>query len=381
MLSGRRIKLFRLLGFQVQIEWTWLFLAAWMTWSLASDVFPGQVRGLGSSAYWWMGGLGALGLFASIVFHEVWHSIVARHYGIAIDGITLFIFGGVAELKEEPPSARTEFFMALAGPASSVLLGAAMLGARELVRVVSGGPAISAVLRYLMSINFSLAVFNMLPAFPLDGGRMLRAAVWRWRRDLRWATQLAAWIGTLLGNLLLGVGTLLLFIGSLVSGIWMIVVGLYLRSVSRQSYHQLSIRLALVGERVERFMVAHPVTVRPDLSLTELVEQYVHRYQLESFPVVDGMRLMGCVSARALGTVPENQWAQRTVRDLTQAYDGEDTIAGGVDAMQALIQMSRNRRGRLMVTDGDCLLGIITLQDLLEFLALRLGWQPSIRWG
>ncbi len=381
MLSGRRIKLFKLLGFQVQIEWTWLFLAAWMTWSLASDVFPGEVRGLDSSTYWWMGGVGALGLFASIVFHELWHSIVARSYGVAIDGITLFIFGGVAELKEEPPSAKTEFLMALAGPASSALLGGVILAARELVRLASGGAEIAAVLRYLISINFSLAAFNLLPAFPLDGGRMLRAAVWRWRRDLRWATQLAAWIGTLLGNLLLAVGTLLLFVGSLVNGVWMIVVGLYLRSVSRQSYRQLSIRLALAGERVERFMIVDPVTVRPDLSLAELVEEYVHKYQQKTFPVVDGLRLVGCVDAHALGAVPENQWARRTVLDLTQACDTEDTISGGVDAMQALTQMSRTGRGRLIVIDGNRLLGIITLQDMLEFLALRLGWQPSIRWG
>ncbi|HUT17591.1 MAG TPA: site-2 protease family protein [Anaerolineae bacterium] len=381
MLSGRRIKLFKLLGFQVQIEWTWLFLAAWMTWSLASDVFPANLPGLEPSSYWWMGSAGALGLFASIVFHELWHSLVARHYGIAIEGITLFIFGGVAELKEEPPSAKTEFLMALAGPASSALLGVAILGAREVIRMASGGVEIAAVLRYLASINLSLAAFNLLPAFPLDGGRMLRAAVWRWRRDLRWATQLAAWIGTLLGNLLLAVGTIVLFLGSLVNGVWMIVVGLYLRSVSRQSYRQLSIRLALAGERVESFLIPDPVTVAPDLPLAELVEEYVYKHHQKTFPVVDGLRLVGCVHARALETVPQSQWTQRRVIDLTQTCDREDMISGGVDAMQALTQMSRAGRGRLMVVDGDRLVGVITLQDLLEFLALRLGRQPGIRWG
>jgi len=260
VLSGRRIKLFKLLGFQVQIEWTWLFLAAWMTWSLASDVFPASIRGLESSSYWWMGSAGALGLFASIVFHELW-------------------------------------------------------------------------------------------------------------------------IGTLLGNLLLAVGTILLFLGSLVNGVWMIVVGLYLRSVSRQSYRQLSIRLALAGERVERFLIPDPVTVPPDLPLAELLEEYVYKHHQKTFPVVDGLRLVGCVHARALETVPQSQWTQRRVIDLTQTCDTEDIIPGGVDAMQALTQMSRAGRGRLMVVDGERLVGIITLQDLLEFLALRLGWLPGIRWG
>ncbi|MFL7810080.1 MAG: site-2 protease family protein [Anaerolineae bacterium] len=378
MLSARRIKLFKLLGFQVQVEWTWLFLAAWMTWSLASDVFPADVQGLGPFSYWWMGALGTLGLLASIVFHELWHSLVARRYGIAIEGITLFIFGGVAELKEEPASPRTEFLLALAGPASSALLGFLALGARELARVVSVGPGTTTVLSYLMSINFTLAAFNLLPAFPLDGGRMLRAAVWRWRRDLRWATQLAAWIGTLLGNLLLGVGTLLLFLGSLVNGIWMIVVGLYLRSASRQSYRQLSIRLALAGERVERFMIPDPIMVPHDTSLTELVEEYVYKHQFKSFPVVDGLRLVGCVSAHALDTVPQSQWAQRTAGDLAQTCGAEDTIPGGVDAMQALTQMSRTGQGQLMVVEGDRLVGMVMLQDLLEFLSLRLGWEPGI---
>jgi Zn-dependent protease len=380
VLSGRRIKLFKLLGFQVQIEWTWLFVAAWMTWSLASDVFPAQLGGLAAGAYWWMGTVGAIGFFASIVFHELWHSIIARRYGIAIDGITLFIFGGVAELREEPPSAKTEFLLALAGPASSALLGSALLGTREMAALTLGEGEVVTVLHYLMSLNFSLAVFNLLPAFPLDGGRMLRAAVWRWRRDLRWATQLAAWIGTLLGNLLLGVGTLLLFLGMLVQGLWMIVVGFYLRSISRQSYRQVAIRLALAGEQVERFMVADPITVRPELLLSELVQEYVDKYQQRMFPVVEGARLVGCVDADALDAVPKSQWMQRTVRDLTQACDTNDTITGGVDAMQALTQMSRTGRGRLIVIDGERLLGIVTLQDLLDFLARQLGWQPSIRW-
>jgi Zn-dependent protease len=379
VLSGRRIKLFKLLGFQVQVEWTWLFLAVWMMWSLASDVFPAQVRGLRSSSYWWMGAIGALGLFASIVFHELWHSLVARRHGVAIEGITLFIFGGVAELREEPRRAKTEFLLALAGPASSALLGILALGGRELARIASVGPGTGAVLGYLMSINLSLAAFNLLPAFPLDGGRMLRAVVWHWRGDLRWATQLAAWIGTLLGNLLLGVGTLLLFFGSLVNGIWMIVVGLYLRSASRQSYRQLSIRLALAGERIERFLTPDPITVPRDISLTELVEEYVYKHRVKSFPVVDGLRLVGCVSAHALDAVPRNQWAQRTVGDLAHSCDAEDTIPGGVDAMQALTQMSRTGRGQLMVVEGDRLVGVIMLQDLLEFLALRLGWGPGIQ--
>jgi Zn-dependent protease/predicted transcriptional regulator len=372
MLTEKRITLFRLAGFRVQIEWSWLLLAVWLTWSLVSNVFPSRAEGLSTATYWWMGLTGALGLFASIVFHELCHSLVARRYGLPIKGITLFIFGGVAELEDDPPSAKTEFLMALAGPASSAVLGLALYGLRAMAQGVGGSRSVIAVIGYLASINTSLAGFNLLPAFPLDGGRVLRAALWRWRQDIRWATRVASWIGSLLGNLLMALGAITLFLGDVVDSMWLIVIGLYLKHVSQTSYRQLLIRLALQGERVSRFMQADPVTVSSHVSVAELVESYVYRYHFKMFPVVDDNRLVGCVSARAAGQVPQTEWEQRTVGEIAITCSTENTVAESADAMQALAKMGRTGNSRLVVVNGDRLVGVITLKDLLQYVSMRL---------
>ena len=239
---GKRFSLFKLLGFEVKIELSWVVLVVLLTWSLASNVFPSNTEGFSRSTYWWMGVAGTLGLFASVVFHELCHSLVARRYGLPITGITLFIFGGVAEMEDEPPSARSEFLMALAGPASSALLGFAFFGMTLLGRGQGWPAPVNGVTSYLASLNGSLAAFNLLPAFPLDGGRVLRSVLWGVRKDLRWATRIASRIGSGLGILLMVLGGLDLLLGNFVGGVWLFVIGMFVQNASRTSYQQLFIR-------------------------------------------------------------------------------------------------------------------------------------------
>jgi Zn-dependent protease len=175
---GKTVTLFRIFGFEVKIDWSWLILGALIIWSLATGLFPAWYEGLAPSQYWAMGVAGALGLFVSIVFHEFWHSLIARKFGLDMKGITLFLFGGVAEMGDEPPSPRAEFFLAVAGPISSVVLAGAILGLSLLLRGPGPVTPVTGVLRYLGYLNFILAGFNLLPAFPLDGGRVLRAVLW-----------------------------------------------------------------------------------------------------------------------------------------------------------------------------------------------------------
>jgi Zn-dependent protease/CBS domain-containing protein len=372
MMSSKRITLFRLFGFEIKAEWSWLILAVWLTWSLADSVFPGRYGGLPRATYWWMGLAGALGLFASIVFHELWHALVARRYGIPIQGITLFIFGGVAELDDDPPSAKTEFLLALAGPASSAFLALAFHLMRQ-VSTAAGWPrSFAAVVAYLVSVNVSLAAFNILPAFPLDGGRVLRSVLWRWRGDIWWATRIASWFGSLVGNLLIGLGTLVLLLGDFVGSVWLIVVGLYLGSASRTSYQRLSVRQTLQGEVVERFMELNPVTVASSLSVAELAQDYVVQHQLRTLPVVDGSTLVGYINTREINQVPRAEWRRRTVGELSRAVSADHTIDRTVDAMKALSKMSQTGNNRLMVVDGDRLVGVVALKDLLKFLSLKL---------
>jgi Zn-dependent protease len=185
-----RITLFKLLGFEVRVDATWLFIAVLITWFLAVGYFPYKYRGLPSGAYWGMGIASGLGLFLSIVVHEFSHSLVARRYGLQMKGITLFIFGGVAEMGEEPRNAKTEFWMAIAGPITSILIG----GVCHLVYRAGGrawSTPVAGVIAYLAWINWLLAAFNLIPAFPLDGGRVLRSALWRWKGNLGRSTRIA----------------------------------------------------------------------------------------------------------------------------------------------------------------------------------------------
>ena len=185
---GRPVSLFKIFGFEIKVDISWLILAALVTWSLASGLFPEYYKDLPRAYYWWMGAAGAAGLFLSIVFHELAHSLVARNYGISMKGITLFIFGGVAEMEDDPPNPRAEFFMAIVGPLSSAAISLFLFLIIFWGKDRSWPVTINGVLAYLAWLNIVLAVFNLVPAFPLDGGRVLRSALWSWKKNLRWAT-------------------------------------------------------------------------------------------------------------------------------------------------------------------------------------------------
>lgn len=366
---GRRFKLFEMLGFSVYVDLSWLFLAALVVWTLAAGLFPHSYAGLSPATYWWMGVAAAIGLFVSIVLHELSHSLVARRYGIPMRGITLFIFGGVAEMEDEPPSAKSEFLMAIAGPVSSYVIAGIVLA----LNAVAPWPRpVGGVLEYLAWINAVLATFNLIPAFPLDGGRVLRSALWAWKKSLRRATRIASRFGTGFAFLLVGLGVVSFFTGNLVGGIWWILIGLFVRGASQQSYQSLLVRQALSGEPVERFMKRDPVTVERWLPVDRLVEDFIYTYHFKMFPVVDNGRLVGCVTTRDVKALPREDWSMRTVGDITSACDPHNTISQATDAMTALSTMQHYQVSRLAVVDGDRLVGIIALRDLISFITLKL---------
>lgn len=368
---GRRIRLFKLLGFAVHIDMSWLVLALLISWSLARGLFPYYYEQLSSPVYWSMGAAGALGMFASIVFHELCHSLVARRFGLPMKGITLFIFGGVAEMDDEPPSPKAEFFMAVAGPASSILLGLfgyAVIAAGEAWLPV---PA-AGVLEYLMVINFVLAGFNLVPAFPLDGGRVLRSALWQWKKNFRWATRIASKIGSFFGTVLIFLGVLNVLRGNIIGGIWQFMIGLFLGNAARMSYQQVVMRRALEGETVRKFMNKEPLTAPGSISLKDLVEGYLYRYHFKMFPVVEGGSLLGCITMRMVNEVPQGEWGRRTVGEVASRCSSENTIGPDEDAIKALGVMSRTGNSRLMVVEDGRLAGIITLKDIMGLLSAKL---------
>lgn len=374
----KRYPLFKLLGFEVKIDLTWLILAILVTASLAQGLFPVLYEGLTVETYWLMGIAGTLGLFFSIVFHELSHSLVARQFGFPIKGITLFIFGGVAEMDEEPPSAKSEFYMAIMGPIASFVLAFAFYGLYLFTTAINGPIPVAGTAFYLSYLNGLLAVFNLVPAFPLDGGRVLRAALWGWKNNFRKATRIASNIGSGFGIALMMLGALAFLGGNFIGGMWWILIGLFLRNAAGMSYQQMMMREALHGEPVRRFMNASPVTVTPDISLQELVEDYIYKHHYKMFPVVEDSRPVGYVSIKEVQGVPKDEWSQRQVKEIMHPCSKENTIESNTDAMKAWSIMNQSGKNRLLVVEKGRLVGIITLRDLMKFISLKLDLEQPV---
>ncbi len=371
-MTGKRIFLFNLFGFKVQMHTSLLILALFISWSLATGGFPRWYQGFSTITYWLMGMGGALGLFFSIVFHEFFHSIVARQYGLEMKGITLFIFGGVAEMKSEPPSAKAEFMMAIAGPISSIALGGGFyLLQRSGISLDFPMPMIG-VLGYLTFINFVLAIFNLIPGFPLDGGRVLRSILWAIKKDIVWATRIASGIGSGFGVFLIVMGILSAFYNELLGGIWLCLIGLFLRGASRTSYKQLIIRKRLKGQKVCSFMITEPVTVLPTATIEEFIEGHIYRYHLALYPVVDKhIELIGFITPEEVKKIPREEWSERTVGETSLPCSSANTINPEAEATEAVSLMQKSGSETLMVVDGGRLAGVITLKDTLKILELR----------
>ncbi|GKS60160.1 peptidase M50 [Nitrospira sp.] len=369
---GKQVTLFEVLGFKIQLDFSWIFLALLVTWSLAIGYFPAYYLGLETSTYWWMGAVGAVGLFGSLIFHELAHSLVARRYGLPIRSITLFIFGGVAQMDEEPPNPKTELLMAAAGPISSFVLSAAFYATFDLAYRVQAPLSWLGIVGYLAFVNLLLGAFNLLPAFPLDGGRVLRAALWYWKKDLREATRSASRIGSISGMLLMFSGIFHILMANFVTGVWWFVMGLFLRGAARASYYQTIARTALGGTPIRNFMTPNPVTVAEDLSIAALVEEHFYRSHHDLYPVMRDSHLVGLITPKQVATVPKDQWMRLTVAELTLPLTADNTIDVDTDALAALTIMNRTGSSRLLITEGERLVGIVALKDLLKLLSLKL---------
>lgn len=376
---GRSFHLFNAFGFPIRVDASWFVIAALLTWVLADQSFPwmaGLVDAdseLSVATFWLMGLAGALLLFASVLLHELAHAVVARGFGIEMRGITLFIFGGVAEMTDEPPSAQSEFQVAIAGPVASLLLAFGFAGIGWGLWSLWQSQPLSAlvVALYLALLNAMLAIFNLVPAFPLDGGRVLRSVLWYVWSDLRRATRVTSLLGSAFGLALILFGIVGVLSGNLFA-IWWVLIGLFVRNAARMSYRQLLLRRVLEGEPVSQFMHPDPVTVPRHISVRELVEEYLYRHHFKMFPVVDDDRLVGCITTHEVKALPQEEWDRTSVGAVAAGCTDQNTIAPNADAMGALATMSRAGLSRLMVVDQGRLVGILSLKDLLDFFSLKI---------
>jgi CBS domain-containing protein len=235
-----------------------------------------------------------------------------------------------------------------------------------------GWPApMNGVVQYLGVINAILAGFNLLPAFPLDGGRVLRAALWHWKKNVRWATRISAQIGSGFGVLLIVLGFLNIFRGNFIGGMWWVLIGMFLQTAAKMSYRKLITRKALEGEKVRRFMNPNPVTVEPITTVDEFVEDYVYKYHYKMFPVVNSERVIGCVTTKQVKEVPREKWSDTAVSELALKCTPDTTVKPDDDAIRALTLMRRTGGSRLVVVENDQLAGVISLKDMMHFLSLK----------
>ena len=365
---GPTIRLLKIAGIPIDVHASWLAVYALITWTLAIGYFPHVLPDLAPAAYWMHGLVAALLLFVSVLVHELAHSVVARRYGLVVRGITLHIFGGVSHLEDEPPAPRAEAVIAAAGPLASFAIAAALwaLSRAELVATGSAG----AITGYLLTVNVLVGVFNLIPGFPLDGGRLLRAALWGWKGSLPHATYLASRVGIAVAFALMAWGLYAMFRGAVINGMWLILIGLFLQNAASASYAQIGLREALGRLPVHRIMARDVVAVRPDETVAELVDRF-WQHHVASFPVLDGDRVVGIASIGQVQQVVREQWPLVRVRDVMRPLDETLAVRPTDTALRALERASANDLGRLAVMDGDRLVGYLSTQDITHVLALN----------
>jgi len=372
---GASIRLFKIAGVPIYVHASWLAIYALITWTLAVGYFPRMLPGIDAPAAWAHGLIGALLLFVSVLLHELSHSLVAKAHGLSVRGITLHVFGGVSTLEAEPRTALAELLIAAAGPLTSFGIAAALWGMRESGIAEVGSPG--AIAAYLVSVNVAVAIFNLLPGFPLDGGRVLRAALWRWTGSLARATYLATRVGIGVAFALMAWGVVQLLGGSVVSGVWLVLIGLFLQQAANAAHAQTAVTETLGPLTVRDLMTTDVVTIDADQTIAELVDLLWKRH-VSTVPVLDDGRFVGIVNVAALQTLDRATWATTRVRERMQPADPTLTIGPDDTVAFALERAARNGLGRLAVLDGDRLVGYLSLKDITHALALHgLGQDAS----
>jgi Zn-dependent protease/CBS domain-containing protein len=368
------VRLGRVAGIEIGAHWSWVLVVALITWSLSAGVFPETNPGLSDGAYLAMALVAAVLFFASILLHELGHALQARRDGVTVAEITLWVFGGVARMRAEPSSPGAELRIALAGPAVSLILGVASLLSAVVLPLAAGADA---VLFWLGQMNLYLLVFNLLPAFPLDGGRVLRAVLWARWRDLMRATRTAAAVGRGFGHLLIAGGVALtIFLGAF-GGLWLAFIGWFLLEAAEAERTRVVSPGALDGLTVAQLMVRDPVSVDPDATVQAFVDRVFLPTRHAAYPVLAGGRPIGIVGYRRALELPPEEWPTTPVRDIAVAASDAcvDPATPLADVLPRLVDAGGIRR--LLVCRAGRLVGLLSPTDVLRVLDLRSRQAPT----
>ncbi len=355
-------------GFEIRVDLSWFLIFFLVLWTLSVGLFPTNYPGLDRGTYFGMGIVATLLFFASLLAHELSHTFVARAKGIPVEGITLFIFGGVSRTRMDAETPGDEFQIAGVGPLVSLLL-AGLFGLIWYVGVNAGWSVVfTGVFAYLAAINLALAIFNMLPGFPLDGGRVFRSIIWKYTGNLKKATKIATNGGKWLAYLLIAFGALEMFAGAILGGLWLILIGWFLYNAAESSYEELLLRTSLEGVQAREIMTPHPETVSPDMNLQELVDRYFLSRRYHSFPVTQDSHPVGIITLNQIKDIPREEWKYRTIKDTMSPIENRVTARPEEKMSQVLQKMQDSGVRRVLVIQNDLLRGIITAHDLANWL-------------
>ena len=365
-------RLGRVFGISIGVNWSWAILFALITWTLAASVFPAQNPGLSHIEYAAMALVAALLFFSSLLLHELGHAYQARREGVEIEGITLWLFGGVARFKGMFESAGAEFRIAIAGPLVSLALGVLFV---VLALAVHGAGAVDGVAAWLGYINIALLLFNLLPALPLDGGRVFRSALWAIKGDFGWATRISSDVGRGFGFLMIGLGLVLLAFGS-ISGIWLAFVGWFLVQAAALEGRYGVLREALGDLRVRDVMVRDPVTVRADVSLAEFMDEVAQAHRYTTYPVRDDGRVVGLLPFSSVARVPRLEWEGHRVSECMLGREEVPVVREDEELMDAVADLGHGGVDRALVLDGERLVGLLSVTDVGRLLTVKNRRRP-----
>jgi Zn-dependent protease len=357
----------RVAGVSIGVNWSWLLVLVLVTWSLGAAVFPEQNPGLSALTYGVMAGIASVLFFACLLLHELGHAAVARREGMEIDGITLWVFGGVARFKGMFPSAGAEFRIAIAGPLVSLVLGIGLIAVGLAVPLPA---AVEGVVSWLGRINLILLAFNMLPALPLDGGRVLRSVLWYRMADFARATRIAAALGRGFGQAMIAFGLLMFLIGAL-GGLWFAFIGWFLAASAGAEAKLAEARAMLDGLTVRDAMVPDPDAAAADTSLQAFMADVFARSRHTAYPVIDGDAVLGMVAFRAVAAVPKTEWASRRVRDMMVPLSETLVFSPDEPLFEAAVELMQTAVARGVVIAEGRLAGLLTLSDLSRLFELR----------
>ena len=362
----------RIGGIEIMIDYSWFIIFFLVMYTMAELYFPQSHQQYSVAQYWIMGAVFALLFFLSVLIHELAHSFVALKYGIQVHSIRLLIFGGLAQVASEPKTGRHEFLIALSGPAASMALGMFFLTVYSFVLFGGSPTPVSAIAGWLAFANVVLAFFNMIPGFPLDGGRILRAILWdRWD-DVTRATKVVSQLGNGFALFLIIFGILqFLVTQSLISGLWFIFIGLFMKQSAVGSYQAVMMQRTLAGVQVRQIMTENVVSVDWLIPIDELVQNYIYKHQFTNFPVFNRDEFVGMVSLEGVKTIAKELWGFKQVRDIMTPVELVPCLSPADDATEALSKMVSGDIGRMPVVENGRLVGIVSRRDILNLFRIK----------